>query len=77
MTPHRLDFMGWVVNAAEEALIKIEAHEKECTVRYESIQRQLDDHNKRFDRLEKLIVQGFGFLGAIAIFGITIIEFLR
>jgi uncharacterized membrane protein len=65
------------VNLAEEALLKIEAHEKECAVRYESIQRQLDDHNKRFDRLEKLMLQGFSFLGAIAIFGITIIEFVR
>lgn len=65
------------MNLAEEALLKIEAHEKECAVRYESIQRQLDDHGKRFDRLEKLMLQGFGFLGTIAIVGITIIEFIR
>ena len=65
------------MNIAEEALIKIEAHEKECAVRYESIQRQLDEHGKRFDRLERLIVQGFGFLGTIAIMGITIVEFIR
>lgn len=65
------------MNLAEEALIKIEAHEKECAVRYESIQRQLDEHGKRFDRLERLMLQGFGFLGTIAIMGITIVEFLR
>lgn len=65
------------MNLAEEALLKIEAHEKECAVRYESIQRQLDDHGKRFDRLEKLMLQGFSFLGAIAILGITIVEFTR
>ncbi len=65
------------MNIAEEALIKIEAHEKECAVRYESIQRQLDEHGKRFDRLERLMLQGFGFLGTIAIMGITIVEFVR
>lgn len=65
------------MNLAEEALLKIEAHEKECAVRYESIQRQLDDHGKRFDRLEKLMLQGFGFLGSIAVIGIAVIEFAR
>ena len=65
------------MNIAEEALIKIEAHEKECAVRYESIQRQLDEHGKRLDRLERLMLQGFGFLGTIAIMGITIVEFVR
>ena len=30
------------MDVAQEALIKLEAHEKECLIRYENIQRQLD-----------------------------------
>ena len=40
------------MDVAKEALMKLEAHEKECLVRYESIQRQLDEHNSRFDKLD-------------------------
>tara|TARA_R100000951_G_scaffold109055_1_gene105776 strand:- start:824 stop:1018 length:195 start_codon:yes stop_codon:yes gene_type:complete len=60
-----------------ETLLKLEAHEKECAVRYESIQRQLDDQSARFDRIEKLMMQGFGMLATIAIAGIAIVEFTR
>ena len=35
-----------------EALLKLEAHEKECLIRYENIQRQLDEHNARFDKID-------------------------
>ena len=38
---------------AEELIARLEGHEKECLVRYEMIQRQLDDGVKRFDKLEK------------------------
>jgi hypothetical protein len=40
------------MDLAQEALIKLEAHEKECLIRYENIQRQLDEHNSRFDKLD-------------------------
>lgn len=65
------------MNLAEEALIKIEAHEKECAVRYESIQRQLDDASKRFDRLEKLMLQGFGMISTVVLLAVAIVEFAR
>ena len=65
------------MNVAEEALIKIEAHEKECAVRYEAIQRQLDDASKRFDRLEKLMLQGFGMMGTVVLLAVAIVEFAR
>jgi hypothetical protein len=47
----------------KEALIKIEAHEKECAVRYANIEKRLDEGKEKFDRLEKLI---FGLYIAFA-----------
>ncbi len=39
----------------EKAIAQIEAHERECAVRYESIEKRLDSGSKRFDRLEIMI----------------------
>ena len=39
----------------EKAIAKIEAHEKECAIRYEAIERRLYSGSKRFDRLESMI----------------------
>ena len=39
----------------EKAIAQIEAHERECAVRYESIEKRLDSGSKRFDRLEMMI----------------------
>ena len=39
----------------ERAIAQIEAHEKECAIRYEGIERRLDSGSKRFDRLEMMI----------------------
>ena len=36
-------------------LAKIEAHERECTIRYENIERRLEEGSKRFNRLELMI----------------------
>ena len=47
----------------KEAMIKIEAHEKECAVRYANIEKRLDEGNKKFDKLERMI---FGFYIAFA-----------
>lgn len=38
-----------------KALASIEAHERECVVRYQSIERRLDDGADKFVRLEKMI----------------------
>ena len=65
------------MDIAQEALLKIEAHEKECSIRYEAIQRQLDQADARFDRLEKLMLQGFGMIGTSIIVAIALLEFLR
>jgi len=39
----------------EKAIAQIEAHERECAVRYEGIEKRLADGSKRFDRLETMI----------------------
>ena len=39
----------------KDALAEIGAHERECGIRYESIDRRLEDGSKRFDRLENMI----------------------
>ena len=39
----------------EKAIAQIEAHERECAVRYEAIEKRLDSGSKRFDRLEMMI----------------------
>ena len=40
------------MNIAEEALKKIEIHEAECRLRYENIERRLDEGQAKFKRLE-------------------------
>ena len=41
---------------SKEALNKIETHEKECTIRYQNIEKRLDEGAKRFTRIELLII---------------------
>ena len=60
-----------------EALLKLESHEKECLIRYENIQRQLDEHNTRFDKLDAAITrQTYATMTVIPI-ALAIVEFLR
>jgi hypothetical protein len=35
---------------------RMSAHEEHCEIRYREIQRQLDQHEKRFDKLEYMII---------------------
>ena len=39
----------------KEALLKLEGHEKECTVRYGNIEKRLDDGSKRFAKAEVML----------------------
>jgi len=57
----------------EELIARLEGHEKECLVRYEMIQRQLDDGVKRFDKLERLVLSMYPFIIA----SIVIAEYFR
>ena len=46
----------------KEAISKIEAHERECAIRYENIERRLEDGSKRFDKLENMIWAVYPFI---------------
>lgn len=48
-------------------LAKIEAHERECTIRYENIERRLEEGSKRFNRLELMIWGLYAGMAAIEI----------
>jgi hypothetical protein len=53
---------------AGKALKKIEIHEAECALRYDSIGKRLDSGSKRFDKLENMIWGVYPFiLAAIVI----------
>jgi|TARA_R100000426_G_scaffold54703_1_gene39307 hypothetical protein len=39
----------------KDALYRIETHEKECAIRYENIEKRLDQGQARFARLENMI----------------------
>ena len=39
----------------QEALIKLEAHEKECAVRYANIEKRLDEGSDKFKKVELML----------------------
>jgi len=39
----------------KEALLKLEAHERECTVRMKNIEERLDDGSERFKKSEMML----------------------
>ena len=39
----------------KDAITKIAAHEKECSLRYQNIEKRLESGEKRFDKLETMI----------------------
>jgi len=65
------------MDLAQEALIKLEAHERECLIRYENIQRQLDEHNARFDKLDAAMNRQLIVIMTVIPLVIGIIEFIR
>ena len=42
------------MKSTQEAINKIETHEKECSSRYANIEKRLEDGAKRFDKLENM-----------------------
>jgi chaperonin cofactor prefoldin len=56
-----------------DVLARLEKHEAECAVRYEMINKQLDNGEKRFDKLETLIISMYPFI----LVTIAIAEYLR
>ena len=47
---------------AQEALSEIKAHQRECAVRYENIEKRLNEGSEKFKRLERLIWGGYPFM---------------
>jgi len=57
------------VATVKETIIRLEAHEKECLVRYQNIEKRLESGTKRFDRLEMMLWSMYPFiLSVIALF---------
>ena len=55
-----------------ESMAKIEAHERECTIRYENIERRLEDGSKKFYRLETMLWEVYPFI----VSAIVLVEFV-
>ena len=52
--------------SVKDTMAKIEAHEKECAIRYADIEQRLADVSKRFDKLETMLWAVYPFIvGAI------------
>lgn len=58
---------------SDQALNEIRSHEKECAVRYESIERQMQDGKLRFNKLENMITGLYAIIitGGLSIFGVV------
>lgn len=61
---------------ASKALQRIETHERECALRYESIKERLDSGSKRFDKLERMIwgIYPVMITSLIAVVGLVITQ---
>ena len=56
------------IETAREAMPKIHSHERECAIRYENIEKRLEEGSKRFGRLELMI---WGLYAGMATIEIT------
>ena len=65
------------MNSVDEAIARLDKHEAEWALRYQMIQLQLDEHNKRFDKLEKMMTGGFASIAVIVTLAIAVLEFAR
>ncbi len=49
---------------AKDALNQISSHEKECAIRYEHIEKRLDEGSEKFKRLELILWGLYGLIAA-------------
>jgi hypothetical protein len=49
---------------AREASIRIDAHEKECAIRYEHIEKRLEEGSEKFKRIELILWGLYGLIAA-------------
>jgi len=59
------------VKIPSDTISKLEAHERECAIRYDNIDRRLASGSKRFDKVENLIYGLYGLILA-SMFGLII-----
>ena len=52
------------MDEAQEALIEIKAHQRECAVRYENIEKRLNEGSEKFKKLEMMIWGVYPFMVA-------------
>ena len=50
------------MDEAQEALSEIKAHQRECAVRYENIEKRLNEGSEKFQKLERLIWGVYPFM---------------
>ena len=56
------------MDEAQEALSEIKAHQRECAVRYENIEKRLDEGSEKFKKLENMLWGVYPFMvGAIVL----------
>jgi|TARA_R110000796_G_C14226620_1_gene395374 hypothetical protein len=53
----------------KEAILRIEAHEKECGIRYRSIEEKLSEGSEKFKRLEMMLWGIYPFIVGVFIAG--------
>jgi len=52
----------------KDAITKIAAHEKECSLRYQNIEKRLESGEKRFDKLGSMLWAVYPFIvGAVVL----------
>jgi hypothetical protein len=62
-----------MADSPEVVLLKLEAHERECTVRYQMIERRLEEGSHRVRRIEAILWGLYGLVVALGSYS----EFIR
>ena len=52
---------------AAEVAAELNAHERECVLRYDAILRRLDDGSKRFDKLDRWVMGLYATIVGVAL----------
>jgi len=61
------------MDKAEEALVKIEMHERECALRMKAIEARLDSGAEQFKRQERMLLAIYPFILGSLVF----VEYFR
>ena len=63
-----LESKGQIMATVKDALSKIESHEKECAIRYQNIEKRLEEGSEKFKKLENMLWGVYPFMvGAIVL----------